>query len=113
MASEFVPDIIFGTTGRSNDGHKCELSQEVEIYLNGELLKTCLEARVKYASFEGPAFGELVVFDNENSMTALRPPRLGEFEIDGAWCRFACGQVEIKLTERGKEILELIKKVSK
>jgi hypothetical protein len=97
--SEFVPDFVF--CGED------ELGRHVDVFLNGEHVALCLEARVMFESFERPVFGELIVASGGNVIT--RKPRLGEFDRDGAWAKFVCGKVFIKLDDEGKRILALLR----
>lgn len=93
----FVPDIVFDSTH--------PLARHVDVYLDGVKQMKCFEARVKWESFDSPMFGELVAASNDEwSSVYQRPAQSGEFERDKIWVRIVCGQVEIKMTEKGRAI---------
>jgi hypothetical protein len=105
MSSEWTPDIAYG--------RERELGLRSVIYLDGVKQTRCCEVRVKYESFERPAFGELIVGvqrDGETYVSAIfHKPRLGEFERDGILVKFVCGKVFIELDGEGKKILAAIR----
>lgn len=105
MSDQWLPDIVIG------DGHP--LFIHAKAFLDSRQLPLCFEARVKWGSFDGSVFGEVVIAVEREGKSPLSimmtQPGLGEFDIKGTLVKFACGKVYVELDEIGKAILEQIK----
>lgn len=105
MSDEWEPDFVFSA--------KDELGRYTTVYLDGEKVRWCYEARVKWESFERPTFGELIVAStrdgNRHLAAVFNKPHLGEMVIDGALFKFVAGRVLIELDEKGKTHLEQLR----
>ena len=82
------------------------LAHYTEFYLNGEKIERCFEARIRWASFIEPTFGEVIIEGEKPIAAIMRLPRLGEFDHQGIWAKFACGKVFVKLDDAGQKILK-------
>lgn len=102
--TEFEPDLLL------TPDHP--LARCSRVYLDGQKLERCYEARVHWDSFVEPTFGEVIIGasrgDKKDLHTVMWKPRLGEFEYSNVWARFACGKVFIELDETGKKLLETL-----
>jgi hypothetical protein len=103
--SEFVPDIVI--TAEDEIGRFCT------VFLDGQKLERCFEARIKYESFDTPTFGELLIgatrFGIQDVRTILHKPRLGEFDRGGVLTRLICGKVFVQLDDQGKDLLAIVR----
>lgn len=105
--ASFVPDLAIDADH--------PLGRLVNVFLDGAEQKMCFEARVKWESFERPAFGELIVESEPPSSVHSRLGRIGETERCGLWVKSVTGQVylEVKPEDRAKfaEMYEIARKV--
>lgn len=94
--------------------NKDEIGLYMHIYLDDRIQRRCMEMRVKWESFERPAFGELLI-QIEESGQPVNPftykPRIGDMRVDDVWVESVTGQIYVDLDERGKELLGYLKKV--
>lgn len=98
---EFEPDVILIPD--------LQITHFAKIYLNGQELKRCYEARIHWASFDGETFGEVIVGSESDRYVSLNKPRLGEFDREGIWVHFAAGRIRVDLDKQGKALLPRLK----
>lgn len=85
-----------------------------DAFLDGQKVsRKCFEAHVSWESFERPAYGVLIVAASrpgvEYAYTTFFDLRDDEAELDGLIVKRVTGQVQIKLTERGREEYEKLR----
>jgi hypothetical protein len=106
MSNEWEPEAILSASD--------ELSRYVKVFLNGVEQDRCYQARIKWDSFKQPTFGELIVGtqrDDKIAAPIFHMPRLGEFDFEGCWSKFVCGQVRIELKSGHEEAFEQFKAI--
>jgi hypothetical protein len=97
----FEPDVVLD--------YEHPLGMHVKVYLDGKEADQCFQAFVKWASFDRPTYGELVVGEGSCDSVFMREPKDDEVECQGHWAKKRSGLVYMKIEPDKKWVLEQIR----